>query len=66
MLALAKVAVQSDKSMLAPMMAPKTKEWLTDNGWALFSSFSWAFVMYLFRWYPEAIQSSLRSSMVYM
>jgi hypothetical protein len=27
---------------------------------------SWAFVMYIFRWQPESIQSSLRSSMKYM
>ncbi|KAL1958032.1 hypothetical protein VTO42DRAFT_5244 [Malbranchea cinnamomea] len=65
-LALAKIAVDPRKSALARVTAPKAREFLVDNGWALFSSLSWAFVMYLFRWHPEAIQSSLRSSMTYI
>jgi hypothetical protein len=36
------------------------------NGWPMFASLSWAMVMYLFRWHPETVQSSLRSSMSYM
>lgn len=36
------------------------------NGWPAFASVSWAMVMYLFRWHPETVQSSLRSSMSYM
>ena len=36
------------------------------DAWPLFASLSWAFVMYLFRWYPETLQPSLRSSMKYM
>lgn len=36
------------------------------NGWPVFASFSWAMVMYIFRWHPESVQSSLRSSMSYM
>ena len=36
------------------------------NGWPAFASLSWAMVMYLFRWHPETVQSSLRSSMSYM
>jgi hypothetical protein len=36
------------------------------NGWPAFASLSWARVMYLFRWHPETVQSSLRSSMSYM
>ncbi len=36
------------------------------NAWPLFASLSWAAVMYLFRWYPETLQPSLRSSMRYM
>jgi peroxisomal membrane protein 4 len=27
---------------------------------------TWAMVMYIFRWHPETLASSLRSSMVYM
>ena len=39
---------------------------LVRNGWPAFASISWAMVMYLFRWHPETVQSSLRSSMSYM
>ena len=36
------------------------------NAWPLFASLSWASVMFLFRWYPDTLQPSLRSSMKYM
>jgi len=36
------------------------------NSWPVFASLSWACVMWLFRWYPETLQPSLRSSMTYM
>lgn len=36
------------------------------NGWPAFASFSWAAVMYVFRWHPETVQPSLRSSMSYI
>lgn len=39
---------------------------LARNGWPVFASLSWAMVMYIFRWHPESVQSSLRSSMSYM
>jgi hypothetical protein len=39
---------------------------LVRNGWPAFASLSWAMVMYMFRWHPETVQSSLRSSMSYM
>ena len=45
---------------------PKVKKWLRENGWVAFASLSWACVMYLFRWHPEDLQPSLRSSMTYM
>ncbi|KAL0640308.1 hypothetical protein Q9L58_000588 [Maublancomyces gigas] len=35
-------------------------------GWPIFASVSWALVMWLFRWHPESIQPSLRSSMKYL
>lgn len=35
-------------------------------GWPIFASLSWGAVMYLFRWHPESIQPSLRSSMTYL
>lgn len=34
--------------------------------WPVFASVSWASVMWLFRYYPEMLQPSLRSSMTYM
>ncbi|KAF3919814.1 hypothetical protein ABW20_dc0109631 [Dactylellina cionopaga] len=42
------------------------REGINNNAWIGFSSLSWAFVMYLFRWHPEVIQPSLRSSMTYL
>lgn len=42
------------------------RELVTRYSWPAFASLSWAFVMYLFRWYPETLQPSLRSSMTYM
>jgi len=47
-------------------LAPETKEMIQRNAWPAFASLSWAFVMYVFRWQPESIQSSLRSSMKYI
>lgn len=39
---------------------------LVKNGWVTFASLSWAMVMFVWRWHPESLQSSLRSSMNYM
>lgn len=36
------------------------------RSWPVFASLSWASVMWLFRWYPEMLQPSLRNSMTYM
>ena len=36
------------------------------NSWPVFATLSWACVMYLFRWHPDSMQPSLRSSMHYM
>ncbi|KAI9663605.1 MAG: hypothetical protein M1821_007095 [Bathelium mastoideum] len=36
------------------------------RAWPVFASLSWACVMYLFRWHPDTLQPSLRSSMKYM
>lgn len=44
----------------------KLRHRVVKNGWPVFASVSWAAVMYLFRWHPETVQSSLRSSMSYM
>jgi len=45
---------------------PKIKDLLERNAWPAFASLSWACVMYIFRWHPESIQPSLRSSMTYI
>lgn len=42
------------------------RKWVQEHAWPAFASLSWAFVMYIFRWHPETVQSSLRSSMQYM
>jgi len=39
---------------------------LRNYTWPVFASLSWAGVMYLFEGYPELLQPSLRSSMVYI
>jgi hypothetical protein len=44
----------------------KLRRKIQENGWVMFATLSWASVMYIFRWHPETLQSSLRSSMQYM
>lgn len=44
----------------------KTREAIMKNTWPVFASLSWALVMYVFRWHPEVVQPSMRSSMQYM
>lgn len=34
--------------------------------WPVFASVSWGAVMWMFRWYPDLLQPSLRSSMIYI
>ncbi|KAF2088057.1 peroxisomal membrane protein 4 [Saccharata proteae CBS 121410] len=45
-----------------PVLSKKIK----DNAWPVFASMSWALVMYVWRWHPETVQPSLRSSMNYI
>lgn len=42
------------------------REKVTNNAWPVFAALSWAGVMWLYRWHPETIQPSLKSSMKYM
>ena len=42
------------------------KDSLNENAWPVFAALSWGMVMWLFRWYPEVLQPSLKSSMKYM
>ena len=60
-LALAKMAVQKET-----LLAPQTKETIRNKAWPVFAATSWGAVMWLFRWHPELLQPSLRSSMVYL
>ncbi|KAL2001142.1 hypothetical protein VTN02DRAFT_2188 [Thermoascus thermophilus] len=65
-LSLAKLAIQPNMHPLSSLITPEARSKLSENAWPAFASLSWAFVMYLFRWYPETIVSSLRSSMNYI
>ncbi|KAF5849669.1 hypothetical protein GGP41_005129 [Bipolaris sorokiniana] len=71
-LALAKLAVQPREVGSGGGKHAGVKGWelfgngemrraLVRNGWPAFASLSWAMVMYIFRWHPESVQSSLRS-----
>lgn len=64
-LALAKLSVQR-RSEGGVGMGRELREKVRMNAWPVFASLSWAMVMWVFRWYPETIQPSLRSSMKYM
>ncbi|KAF8428746.1 Tim17/Tim22/Tim23/Pmp24 family-domain-containing protein [Tirmania nivea] len=66
-MALAKLAV-TPSSVGGNQVFPSTvvgKD-VSQVAWPVFASLSWGAVMYLFRWHPETIQPSLRSSMKYL
>jgi len=65
MLALAKLSVQR-KSEGGVGMGWEMRERVKRNAWPVFASLSWAGVMWVYRWYPDTIQPSLKSSMKYM
>ncbi|KAL8872370.1 MAG: hypothetical protein Q9174_001986 [Haloplaca sp. 1 TL-2023] len=60
-LALARLSVQ--KGGAIPL---EVRDQVTNNAWPVFAALSWAGVMWLYRWHPETIQPSLKSSMKYM
>jgi len=66
-MALAKLAVAPSNSG-GEQILPSTVAGMdvSSVGWPIFASLSWGAVMYLFRWHPEMIQPSLRSSMKYL
>lgn len=66
MLALAKIAIQPNMHPLSSLITPEARTKITDNAYPVFASMTWATVMYIWRWHPETLASSLRSSMVYM
>ena len=39
---------------------------ISHDAWPVFAAMSWGSVMWLFRWYPETLQTGLRSSMDYI
>ena len=78
-LALAKLAVQppGDNSLVGGSygghggkgvlgLSEKQLTKIQSYSWPVFASLSWASVMWLFRFYPDMLQPSLRSSMTYM
>ncbi|OJJ88805.1 Tim17/Tim22/Tim23/Pmp24 family protein [Aspergillus glaucus CBS 516.65] len=65
-LSLAKLSVEPNMHPLSHLITPEARSQIKDNAWPVFASLSWASVMYIFRWYPETLVSSLRSSMVYI
>jgi peroxisomal membrane protein 4 len=72
MLALARLAVSTPSPSVPIPTIPtqllplEMREKIRANAWPVFASLSWALVMYIFRWQPDSIQPSLRSSMKYM
>ncbi|KAK8203872.1 Tim17/Tim22/Tim23/Pmp24 family-domain-containing protein [Phyllosticta capitalensis] len=66
-LAYAKLLVQPPTNGSRPLIKDeKLAATLRERSWPVFASLSWALVMYAFRWHPEAVQPSMRSSMVYI
>lgn len=65
-LAFAKLSVRPNMHPLSSLITTEARAEIEKNAWPVFASLSWAFVMYVFRWYPETLMSSLRSSMVYI
>ncbi len=64
-LAMAKLAVQR-KSEGGMGLSPAVKSNITGNAWPVFAALSWGMVMWVFRWHPDTVQPSMRSSMKYM
>ena len=65
MLALAKIlVVKRNEGGLG--VGWEMRERIQSNAWPVFASLSWAMVMWIFRWYPDTVQPSLKSSMNYM
>jgi peroxisomal membrane protein 4 len=73
-LAMARLSLESPRmtsttptpTLWTQRLAPETKARIQENAWPVFASLSWACVMYVFRFQPESIQPSLKSSMRYM
>ncbi|EXK47930.1 hypothetical protein FOXG_00424 [Fusarium oxysporum f. sp. lycopersici 4287] len=65
MLALARIAVKPGHGF--PFVSSEPLHGIINQyAWPAFASLSWAMVMLIFRYHPEELQSSLRSSMTYI
>ena len=62
-LALAKLSVEPNSGFVTNVQLSNK---IKDNAWPVFAAMSWGLVMFVFRWHPESIQPSLRSSMSYI
>jgi peroxisomal membrane protein 4 len=62
-LSLAKLSVQPGAGIIKSQELSKR---ISHDAWPVFAALSWGSVMWLFRWYPETVQSGLRSSMDYI
>ncbi|KAK3955654.1 Tim17/Tim22/Tim23/Pmp24 family-domain-containing protein [Pseudoneurospora amorphoporcata] len=64
-LALARLAVKPGYGFPG-VSEPNNSTAISHYAWPVFAAVSWASVMHLFRWHDAELQSSLRSSMVYI
>ena len=60
-LGLAKMAMTSER-----LLSPEANAQVRKRAWPVFAAVSWGMVMWLFRWHPDVLQPSLRSSMNYL
>lgn len=62
----ARVAIGLAKLSVQRGVVPDQDGTIRKNAWPVFASLTWACVMWMFRWHPDTVQSSLRHSMVYL
>jgi len=62
-LSLAKLSIRPSANIIH---SAKLSDKISYGAWPVFASVSWGMVMWLFRWYPDTLQGSLRSSMNYI
>lgn len=66
----ARVVLAAAQLSIQPHMGiiknPEMTKRISHDAWPVFAAMSWGSVMWLFRWYPDTVQSGLRSSMDYI
>ncbi|KAI0395793.1 peroxisomal membrane protein 4 [Xylariaceae sp. FL0594] len=66
-LALARLAVRPGGRYGLPLISTQSRSAaISRHAWPVFASLSWGLVMHLFRYHPDDLQPSLRSSMTYI